>query len=484
MKVVLYYPRNFDNNNQKVDLSTLAVNLPPMGLVTIAAVLREAGHDVIVMDASLKFKITDDEWIDKILLEEPDCVGFSTITSNFLRAYRICEKIKERDSSIRTVFGGVHVSWGMASILNEYAAIDAIVVGEGEYAFRDILEEKDYDKIAGVYGRKNGKIVMGPMQSRETLCKMDDLPFPAYDLVEGFPHKYNMALFSYPKHPGANIISSRGCVYKCSYCDRSVFHSSFRWNSPEYTYDLMKYLNKDFGVKHFMFYDDLFTLNRNRVSKLCSLLREGKMRVSFNCIVRIGHIDSDIIKELKSAGCWMVHVGIESGDQTILDGFKEGLTLESIRHDVNKLHNEGLWVKGLFMMGFPGERISSIEKTIEFASSLPLKEVNLTAFTPYAGAPIYREIKELGEFDESPSNWKNLDCTKFVFIPNEVIEEVGEKNAKIVLEDYYGKFLSTFYKRSFMRKIYRKMMVQSPHSYWRLLKNMPTFLKYAASMKK
>lgn len=484
MKIVLYYPRNFDNTNGKADLSTLAVNLPPMGIVTIAAVLRNAGHDVVVMDASLRYKVTDDQWVDKIIQEEPDYVGFSTITPNFLRAYKICEGVKEKNSSIKTVFGGVHVSWGMASILDDYPAIDNIVVGEGEYAFRDLVAGKNPANIAGVYGRENGKTVMGPMQSKETLCKMDDLPFPAYDLVEGFPKSYNMALFSYPKHPGANIISSRGCVYKCSYCDRSVFHSSFRWNSPEYTYDLMKFLNKDYGVKHFMFYDDLFTLNRNRVSKLCTLLREGKMKVTFNCIVRIGHIDSDLIRELKSAGCWMVHVGVESGDQDILDGYKEGLTLEAITRDVNKLHNEGLWVKGLFMMGFPGEKISSIQKTIDFAASLPLKEANLTAFTPYAGAPIYNGIEKLGTFDESPENWKNLDCTKFVFVPNEIIDEVGEENGKAVLEDYYGKFLSRFYNRKFMHKVYRKMLFQSPHSYWRLLKNAPVFLRYAMGMKK
>ena len=483
MKVVLYYPRNFDNSSGKADISTLAVTLPPLGLVTIAAVLRDAGHDVVIMDASLNYNIKDSEWVKKIIAEEPDFVGFSTITPNFLYAYRICQGVKEKNSSIKTVFGGVHVSWGMDRILKSYEHVDFVVVGEGEFAFRDIISGKNPKEIAGVFSRGENRILSGPIQSKETLCKMDDIPFPAYDLVEGFPKKYNMALFSYPKHPGANIISSRGCVYNCSYCDRSVFHNSFRWNSPEYTYELMKYLNRDFGIKHFMFYDDLFTLNRNRVSKLCTLLREGDLNISFNCIVRIGHIDSDLIAELKSAGGWMVHVGVESGDQDMLDSHKDGLTLEAITRDVNKLHNSGLWVKGLFMMGFPGETLKTIQKTIDFAASLPLKDANITAFTPYAGSPIAANIDKYGIFDASPENWENMDCVKFVFLNNEIINEVGLENAKATLEAQYGKFLSTFYNRKFMHKVYRQMMIQSPHSFWRLLKNSPTFLKYAMNMK-
>jgi radical SAM superfamily enzyme YgiQ (UPF0313 family) len=196
----------------------------------------------------------------------------------------------------------------------------------------------------------------------------------------------------------------------------------------------------------------------------------------YNCIVRAGHITGELIQELKSSGCWMVNVGIESGDQEILESCKEGLSLESVRRDVEKMHRAGLWVKGLFMMGFPGETESSIKKTIEFACSLPLKDANVTAFTPFPGAPVAENIQDHGSFKSDWSNWQNMDCMKFVFVPKEIA-------SKEALEKYFGEFIRRFYNRPFMRKVYRKMFFQSLHSYWRLIKHATIFWRYAKKMK-
>lgn len=477
MKVVLFSPRGYDNSAGKPNISTLAVNLPPIGLVSIAAVLRDGGHEVTIFDASSYYEVLNKTWVKRILDCEPDFVGFSVITSNFLDAYSVCRSIKESRDTIKTIFGGVHVSWGREKILNHFPGIDFVIAGEGEFSFLDLLNNKAPETIAGLYYRDGTSVKHGSLQNKSNLCKMDDLPFPAYDLVDGFPKRYAMALFSYPRHPCASIISSRGCVYHCNFCDRSVFHDSFRFNSPEYTFELLKWLNTDFGVKHVMFYDDLFTLNRKRVAQLCKILRETRLGVTFNCIVRVGHIDDDLIRELKSAGCWMVNVGIESGDQDILNNYKEGLAIKHISNDIEKLHNAGLWVKGLFMMGFPGETEESTQKTIDFACSLPLKDANITAFTPFPGAPISESIHSLGYFDSDWANWKNMDCVNFVFVPNEA-------ESKEMLEKYYKEFIRRFYHRPFMRKIYRKMMFQSPHSYWRLIKHASSFLRYAKKMKR
>jgi anaerobic magnesium-protoporphyrin IX monomethyl ester cyclase len=465
MKIVLFHPRGFDNTGT-VPVSTLAASLPPVGLASIAAVLRKHGHEVSLLDAAPTPRVPNSVWAQRIVGLNPDMVGFSAITSAFLDAYDVCEKVKQTRENIRTVFGGVHASWGKASLLQRFPAIDCIVAGEGEFALRDLAAGATPSQIEGLSFRNGPAIACGP--ERTTLCAMDDLPFPAYDLVEGFPRSYAPPLFSYPRFPGASIISSRGCVYQCSYCDRSVFHRSFRWNSPRYTFELVKWLRTDFGVRHVTFYDDLFTLNRERVAELCALLRAARLGVTFNCIVRIGHIGSALITELKSAGCWMVHVGIESGDQAILDSHKQGLRLEDIRRDVSALHRGGLWVKGLFMMGFPGENEASIVKTIEFAKSLPLKDANVTAFTPFPGAPISKGIESLGDFD---NDWSKMDCVNFIFVP----KEIGSKQ---ILQHRYHQFIREFYNRPFMRKIYRAMLWQSPHSYWRLLKNLFVFLRY------
>ncbi|MDR0303649.1 MAG: B12-binding domain-containing radical SAM protein [Chitinispirillales bacterium] len=475
-KNILFYPRGYDNSIQKIRINELTGLMPPLGLASIAAVIRQKGHEIQLIDACAHLKVTNSQWAEKLAAAKPDFVGFSATTPSFNDAYDVCKKLKEIAPEIKTVFGGIHVSALKERILQNYSAIDFIVVGEGEFAFCDIIDSKKTEEIPGVFSRIDKSIVGGKPQSAKTLCNMDDLPFPAYDLIDGFPKKYNMALFSYPQFPTANIISSRGCVYHCSFCDRSVYKTSFRWNSPEYTCDLVKYLSQNFGIKHIMFYDDLFTLNRERVSKLCKLLRTKTPKITFNCIVRIGHIDKELIAELKSAGCWMVHCGIESGDQETLNKHKENLSLEQIRNDVEMLHKSGLWVKGLFMMGFPSETEESFRKTIDFAVSLPLKDANLTSFTPYPGAPVYCEIEEHGEFDKSPRNWNNCDCVMPVFVPYTM-------KSKEKMSELYGEFIRKFYNRPFAYGVYNKMFIQCPHSYWRLLKNLPIYLKYATQMK-
>jgi anaerobic magnesium-protoporphyrin IX monomethyl ester cyclase len=471
MKIVLFHPRGFSSSPQAGRLHRLACTMPPLGLASIAAVLRQAGHDVAVFDAALLSSVSNDRWADRIVSRGPDFVGFSAITASFHDAYDVARLVKERNDRIATVFGGPHVSWGKGRILSRYPAVDFVIAGEGEYSLKMLVDGRKLNEIEGLYFRNGTAVEHGPQPG---FCEMDDLPFPAYELLDGFPRKYRMPLFSYPRHPGANVISSRGCVYQCSYCDRSVFGRSFRFNSPEYTAALVARLAADFGVRHINFYDDLFTLNRERVERLCELLVKGRRRrrTSFNCIVRLGHIDDGLIRLLRSAGCFMVNVGIESGDQAILDKHKCGLTLDTIRRDVENIARGGLYVKGLFMMGFPGETRESIVKTRDFAMSLPLAAANVTAFTPFPGAPIAPDIAALGEFED---DWSKMDCEHFVFVPNEI-------GSTKILETQYKEFIKNFYQRRQMRPIYRAMLVRSPHSYVRLVKHGLTFFSYARKM--
>jgi radical SAM superfamily enzyme YgiQ (UPF0313 family) len=468
MRILLFQPRGKPWNPASADISHLAAVLPPLGLASMAAVLRKAGHDVAILDATLTPRVPNDTWASRISAWRPDLVGFSAITPAFLDAYDVCRRVKDSAPDVKTVFGGVHVSWGRERILARFPAIDCVVSGEGELAMARLAAGETPGAIPGLVYRENGRVLAARPQEREDLCNLDDLPFPAWDLVAGFPRRYYLPLASYTRHPGTHLVSSRGCVYQCSYCDRSVFQRTFRWNSPQYTFELVKHLRTDYGVRHVFFYDDLFTLNRERVAELCGLLREARLGVRFNCIVRIGHIDQELIALLKGAGCFIVSVGIESGDQAILDANKEGLRLEDVRRDVTALHQAGLYVKGLFMMGFPGEGEASIRTTIDFACSLPLKDANVTAFTPFPGAPITARIRELGEFDD---NWDLMDCTHFVFRPREL-------PSRSTLERLYGEFLRRFYSRPFLRPLYRRMLWESPHSVWRLLCHLGTFLAY------
>jgi radical SAM superfamily enzyme YgiQ (UPF0313 family) len=144
---------------------------------------------------------------------------------------------------------------------------------------------------------------------------MDDIPFPDYSKLEGYPAGYHLPLFAYRKRHGATMITSRGCPFTCSYCDRTVYERKYRYNSAEYVWEHMKMLRDRYGVHHINFYDDLFTASRKRVLELMEVLIKKPLGMDWNCAIRIGHNDDvELFRLMKQAGCLQVSMGIESAD--------------------------------------------------------------------------------------------------------------------------------------------------------------------------
>ena len=204
MKIVLFHPRGFSSDPDARRLHHLACTMPPIGLASIAAALRHAGHEVSIFDAALFSSVSNENWARRIAAMKPDYAGYSAITASFLDAYDVARLVKEIDSRIVTVFGGPHVSWGKESILTRFPAIDYVIAGEGENSLCRLVGGTTPREIEGLYFRGNSGIERGAPPSAG--CDMDSLPFPAYDLLPGFPRKYLMPLFSYPRHPGTNVI--------------------------------------------------------------------------------------------------------------------------------------------------------------------------------------------------------------------------------------------------------------------------------------
>jgi anaerobic magnesium-protoporphyrin IX monomethyl ester cyclase len=471
VKALLVHPHGSNWMGSGKDISTIFNLMPPIGLLSIAAYLEKTGIEVEVMDcygapATIEQHATD------ILARHPDVVGFSCTTSSFLEGYAIAERVKEQRPGIRIVFGGAHACTSGPSLLDSFPAVDFLVIGEGEVTFAELVSSgfRNVAAIPGIGFRRDG---LGELSSvRENIPDLDALPFPAYHLLPDFPRRSNLPLFSYPKAPNTSIISSRGCPYQCSYCDRSVFSRGFRFNSPEYIVEHLRYLEKDFGIRHVFFYDDLFTFDRSRVERFCTLMEEKRVRVSYNCIARLEHVDEELLSLLKRSGCWQVNFGIESGDPDILSKHRKLYELDQVGKKLKMVKDAGMRVKGLFMMGFPGESEESIQRTIRYALSLPLDEINVTKFTPFPGAPIYRTIRDFGEFSE---DWPSMNCMNFVFVPEGMTRER--------LEELYDQFISRFYRRSRIHWGYTKMLWKSPHSIAVFLRNLPEILRFEMKQK-
>ena len=440
-------------------------------MMSIAAVLEQAGITVELLDC-YGAPTSAALLVEEIVQKEPDIVAFSCTTSSFLEGNQLAELIKDQRPQIVTVMGGAHACTIGATLLDAFPAIDYLVIGEGEQTMLELVQSglREVESIPGVACRVDGKGVLSA--PRELIKDLDVLPFPAYHLLPRFPRRYNLPLFSYPKAPNTSIISSRGCPYRCSYCDRSVFSQGFRFNSPEYIVEHMAMLNRNYGIRHVFFYDDLFTFDRSRVAKFCELKERRGLKVGYNCIARLEHIDAELLALLKRSGCWQVNFGIESGDPEVLKQHRKFFSLDEVGIKLQMVRDSGMRVKGLFMVGLPGEDEAAIRRTIEYGLSLPLDEINVTKFTPFPGAPIYRTIRDYGTFDE---DWNRMNCLNFVFIPDGMTSEQ--------LQGLYDEFIRRFYHRHHINLGYAKMLWKSPHSFLTFLRNLPEILSFALRQK-
>lgn len=465
MRIALVHPSGSNWIPGRKDIAAIANRMAPIGILSIAAFLEREGHDVYVYDcygpnaSSLK-----EHHLKNILEFRPDMIGFSATTSGFLDAYELATSIKERNPEIKTIFGGAHISAMGEILLKDYPFIDILCMGEGEVTFLEVANGKSMSSIEGLVYRENDTIVTNP--PRPYIKNLDDLPFPAYEKLDGFPKKYHLPLFSYILKPGATMITSRGCPYQCAFCDRSVFKNKFRYNSAEYIYEHICYLHSRFNVKHINIYDDLFTTNRPRIIGLCEKLINKPLGMNFNCIVRVGHIDDEMLGLMKKAGFIQLNIGIESGDPEILGSMKPGVSIDGVRQAVHKIHSHGLRAKGLFIMGLPGENEASIKKTGDYLLSLGLDDMNVSKFTPFFGAPIWKSLSEYGSLD---NDWKKMNCLNFVFVPKDI-------KSKERLDQLYNTLIQRFYSDPAWRKKFKKRLWEHRYSLMYMLFHLPSII--------
>ncbi|MBI4764272.1 MAG: cobalamin B12-binding domain-containing protein [Deltaproteobacteria bacterium] len=468
-RILLVHPLGYRVERSGQDVSRIANIMPPLGLASLAAYLEKENIKADIVDYFAK-PFSDSTVQDYLVRERPAFVGFSCTTSSFLDGVRLAKMAKKALPGIKTVFGGPHVSALKTKSLADFPEIDFAVVGEGEQTLAELVacdgEVEETSPLPGlVYRGSEGFPSFSGYRPRG--IDLDSLPFPAYEKLDGYPQAYKLPIFNYPTVPNTSCISSRGCPYACSYCDRSVFGSSFRYNSAEYLYEHLKYLNNRFHIRHINFYDDQFTFNRKRVEAFARLMIDNPLGMTFNCAVRAEHIDLDLARRMKEAGCWMISLGVETGDADLLAQHRKNPNLEMLAEKIRMIHKVPIRVKGLLMLGLPGETESSIRKSMDYVFSLPIDDINVSKFTPFPGTPLYEKAHELGTFEE---DWERMDCMNFLFVPQGMTAELLEK------------LFIRFYRKHFMRPKmllgYLSMIWRSPDSWKRFLSNLGGFLRF------
>jgi len=399
--ILLLHPLGYRKEAAGRDISRLANIVPPLGLASIASYLGREGIHADIIDCYAR-PDSDHLIRDYLLTVKPSFIGLSCTTSSFLDGIRIAALARSFLPDIKIVFGGPHVSALKNRVLENFSVIDFVVVGEGEQTLTELIEKgnEEAHSVQGiVYRDANGEICFTGYRTKA--IDLDTLPFPAYEKLAGYPDVYKLLIFNYPKSPNSSCISSRGCPYSCSYCDRSVFRRSFRYNSAEYMYEHLRYLKKRFGIRHIIFYDDQFTFNRQRIEDFTRMLLDRPLGMTFNCVVRAEHIDLELLRRLKASGCWMISLGIETGDEDLLAQHRRNVNLNLLAEKIRLIKKVGIRTKGLLMIGLPGETDDSIKKTMKYVFSLPIDDINLAKFTPFPGAPVYENIHKLGKSSSS-----------------------------------------------------------------------------------
>ncbi|MBI2567131.1 MAG: radical SAM protein [Candidatus Schekmanbacteria bacterium] len=443
---------------------------PPLGLLQLTACVRAAGHLPALLDA------VPDQWgVDQsaraVLATEPDYLVICAFTSTVVAANRVAAQVKAARPTCKVLVGGPHVTALPTRTLRDFPYFDYGGAGEGEEVLIDMLRELEAEgRLAsppqpGVILRDGEEVLFGG--TAPLLKDLDDLPMPAWDLLPGGFERYRAPLFGYRAQPVGTMLTSRGCPYPCAFCDGAALGKKYRQQSAEWVREQAQHLIARFGVRHVIFYDDLFNLNRRRLYQVCDeFLRHG-IKIGWNIDARVDTVDEESLARMKEAGCWLINYGIESGSQRILDAMKKQTTPQKVEKVVHLTKAAGIRSKGLFILGFPGETKETVAETASFVRRVPLDEMNLTIFTPYPGCEIYPIARELGSFDE---DFEKMNGIRPVFVASGWTAEE--------LDDAYGYLLRSFYRRPEIALNFVKMGWDSPSSVWRLVRSLPGVSRY------
>ncbi len=390
-KILLTVPPWRQKTYEHAKVKVAAPNHPMMALATIAAPLQNQGFEVKILDLDL---YADMELTLRNTLNDfkPDYVGITGTTPYYSSILKIADIVKEFDKRITTVVGGVH-STIMPEEMASHANVDIAVYGEGDFTLPEIIEKNNLDDIKGICFKKDGKVIKTP--ARPLLQNLDELPFPAWNLFD--LSKYTVSHLVAKESPVGAIETSRGCIYGCIYCNKLIQGRTFRVKSAKRVVDEMECMLKC-GFKELHVIDDGFSTNIERAKQICDEILRRELKFPWNLFngVRVDRLDLELLEKLKKAGCYQISIGVESGNQKVLDVVDKGLALDDIRRAVRLAKQVGMDLQGYFMLGLPGDTKESMQDTINFAKELELDKVKFAITTPFPGTRLYYEWEKQG----------------------------------------------------------------------------------------
>jgi radical SAM superfamily enzyme YgiQ (UPF0313 family) len=413
MRILLVVPPGLDGNyiTKYHASSFLNFTAPPLGLAYIAAVLENSGYNPQILDCKA-LGLTFQDYRRFVKRMNPDFVGIQVLTVNIYDALQTAQISKEEGVDVVS-FGGYHPTNMPDECLEmSNGNVDVVFRGESEFTvleFINCLETgKDWRDVPGlsyIEGKKreNGLIIHNP---EPPLYKdIDDLPFPARHLLP--MDRYRVFGTSFP---ATTLITSRGCPYKCDFCAVTAFYNA-RWRprSPQNIREEMEVIRDDFNLKAVAFVDDLFFLSKKRIRNICEEFQKERLDVYWGATTRPEKSDLYHLSLMRKAGCRLVFVGVESGDQGILDNITKETTVSQIERFFVNIKKSRMDSLASVSFGFPGETRETVINTVNWVTDVldPSLAV-FTVATPYPGTRFYQQALTEGWIKEKDYSKYNL----------------------------------------------------------------------------
>jgi radical SAM superfamily enzyme YgiQ (UPF0313 family) len=319
-----------------------------------------------------------------------DLVAFQVFITNWEACRSLIRTIRRVHPQCRILLGGVHASNFPDACLRE-SDVDWVVRGEGDLVVRDVVRAlmagRDPSDLPGLAFLRAGQLIVnGPGAIPHDL---DELPLPAWHLVYGENGRTRIG----------HMLTFRGCPFHCASCPALVFgQSPVREHSPERLGRELDLLIERFRVCHIVFYDETFTLNRERVLRVCELLRTRSRRVSWSCFTRPQFVDTELLGEMAAAGCKEVFFGVGSGSDRLLEILDTDVDLSQVRNAVAWTQQQGIQATVSFSLGIPTETAVESWRTVRYAWSLHADRTLFQFCYPFPGSKLYEIAIEHGDF--------------------------------------------------------------------------------------
>ncbi|MBI2579905.1 MAG: radical SAM protein [Candidatus Aenigmarchaeota archaeon] len=381
-----------------------SAQMPHTGIAYVSGVLKKNGMDTKIVDMRLGYTI---EEVLKLVDEyQPQFVGITLYSFGFDRSKETIDKIKVHSSSYGVVIGGPHIAALRKKTLEDTMA-DIAVVREGEIPMLQICQGTPLQEIPGIIWRNGDEIVENP--DAPFIKNLDELPLPDY---EGFELERYLGY----KERHLPLVTSRGCPYQCIFCSIKLSMGlKFRARSPENIVDEIEQWYKK-GWRSFEVDDDNFTMDIERAHRICDMMIERGLKITWKCDngIRADRVDLPLLEKMKKAGCIYISFGVEAGNDKIMRVIKKGEKLETIINSINLAKKAGIAVGATFIIGHPEETYNDFLDSLRIAESLPVDHISFYNLVPYPGTELYNWVEQHGDFlmDKKTflynvAHWKN-----------------------------------------------------------------------------